>query len=55
MTHHSFLGPIVISQKRKGGGGGGGEGGAIIRSLRLKIWHPLESTINIQGSKTLTP
>ena len=48
MTHHSFLGPTVISQKRKGWG-------AIIRSLRLKIWYPLESTINIQGSKTLTP
>ena len=37
------------------GGGGGGGGGSIIRSLRLKIWYPLESTINIQGSKILTP
>ena len=27
----------------------------IIKSLRLKIWHPLESTINMQGSKTLKP
>ena len=44
-----FLEPIVVSQKEKkrGGGGGVGGGGANIRSLRLKNWHPLESTINI--------
>ena len=33
---------------------GGGGGGAIIWCLRLENWHPLESTINIQGNKTLT-
>ena len=42
-----FLKPIVFSQKEKkvcvcvGGGGGGGN----VRSLRLKNWLPLESTI----------
>ena len=47
-----FLEPIVVSQKEKGGGeegggGGGGRtgGGANVRSLRLKNWLPLESTI----------
>ena len=43
-----FLKPIVVSppppppQKKRGGGGGGG---ANVRSLRLKNWLPLESTI----------
>ena len=38
-----FLKPIVVSQKekKKGGGGGGGN----VRSLRLKNWLPVESTI----------
>ena len=42
-----FLKPIVVSQKekKKGGGGVGGVGGANVRSLRLKNWLPLESTI----------
>ena len=45
-----FLKPIVVSQKekkRRGGGewGGGGERGGNVRSLRLKNWLPLESTI----------
>ena len=44
-----FLKPIVVSQKEKKeggvGGGGGVEGGANVRSLRLKNWLPLESTI----------
>ena len=50
-----FLKPIVVSQKEKkkkkkkkgvgGGGWGGGCGGANVRSLRLKNWLPLESTI----------
>ena len=39
-----FLKPIVVSQKEKKKGGGGGEGGNV-RSLRLKNWLPLESTI----------
>ena len=38
-----FLKPIVVSQKEKKRGGGGG--GANVRSLRLKNWLPLESTI----------
>ena len=33
-----FLKPIVVSQKEK-------KGGANVRSLRLKNWLPLESTI----------
>ena len=44
-----FLKPVVVSQKEKksggGGGVGGGGGGANVRSLRLKNWLPLESTI----------
>ena len=36
-----FLKPIVVSQKEKKVGGGG----ANVRSLRLKNWLPLESTI----------
>ena len=32
-------------KKRGGWGGGGGGGGANVRSLRLKNWLPLESTI----------
>ena len=45
-----FLEPIVVSQKEKKrwGGGGGGWGGGVgcnVRSLRLKNWLPLESTI----------
>ena len=48
MTLYSFLGPTVVSPKKEEGGG------PIIRPLRLN-WHPLESNINIQGSKTLTP
>ena len=39
-----FLKPIVVSQKEKKRGGGGG-GGSKVRSLRLKNWLPLESTI----------
>ena len=39
-----FLKPIVVSQKEKKRGGGGG-GGGNVRSLRLKNWLPLESTI----------
>ena len=39
-----FLKPVVVSQKEKKWGGGGG-GGANVRSLRLKNWLPLESTI----------
>ena len=39
-----FLKPIVVSQKEKKKGGGGG-GGRNVRSLRLKNWLPLESTI----------
>ena len=35
-----FLKPIVVSQKEKKGGGGRN-----VRSLRLKNWLPLESTI----------
>ena len=35
-----FLKPIVVSQKEKKRGGGGN-----VRSLRLKNWLPLESTI----------
>ena len=35
-----FLKPIVVSQKEKKEGGG-----ANVRSLRLKNWLPLESTI----------
>ena len=41
-----FLKPIVVPpppQKKRGGGGGGGGGN--VRSLRLKNWLPLESTI----------
>ena len=38
-----FLKPIVVSQKEKKRGGGGG--GRSVRSLRLKNWLPLESTI----------
>ena len=38
-----FLKPIVVSQKEKKRGGGGG--GANVRSLGLKNWLPLESTI----------
>ena len=49
MTLYSFWGPTVVSPPKKE------EGGPIIRPLRLKNWHPLESNINIQGSKTLTP
>ena len=37
-----FLKPIVVSQKEKKRGGGGGGN---VRSLRLKNWLPLESTI----------
>ena len=37
-----FLKPIVVPQKEKKRGGGGG---ANVRSLRLKNWLPLESTI----------
>ena len=46
-----ILKPIVVSQKEKkvggggGGGAGGGGGGGNVRSLRLKNWLPLESTI----------
>ena len=42
-----FLKPVVVSQKEKrsGRGGGGGGGGGNVRSLRLKNWLPLESTI----------
>ena len=42
-----FLKPIVVSQKeqKRGERGVGGEGGANVRSLRLKNWLPLESTI----------
>ena len=36
-----FLKPIVVSQKEKKERGGG----ANVRSLRLKNWLPLESTI----------
>ena len=46
-----FLKPIVVSQKKKKKkkeGGGGGGGGANVRSLRLKNWLPLESTIYIR-------
>ena len=32
-------------KKKKKGGGGGGGGGDNVRSLRLKNWLPLESTI----------
>ena len=39
-----FLKPIVVSQKEKKRRGGGGWG-ANVRSLRLKNWLPLESTI----------
>ena len=35
-----FLKPIVVSQKEKKGGGGRN-----VRSLRLKNWLPLESSI----------
>ena len=45
MTHFLF-GVNSCFQKRKKRGWGGG-GGANIRFLRLKNWHPLESTINI--------
>ena len=38
----SFWKPIVVSQKEKKKGGGGGGN---VRSLRLKNWLPLESTI----------
>ena len=38
-----FLKPIVVSQKEKKVGGEGGGGN--VRSLRLKNWLPLESTI----------
>ena len=37
-----FLKPIVVSKKEKKGGGGGGGN---VRSLRLKNWLPLETTI----------
>ena len=37
-----YLEPIVVSQKEKKRGGGGG---CNVRSLRLKNWLPLESTI----------
>ena len=41
-----FLKPIVVSQKERKGGGGWWEGGGCnVRSLRLKNWLPLESTI----------
>ena len=43
-----FLEPIVVFPKRKKGGWGRGwgwGGGANVRSLRLKNWLPLESTI----------
>ena len=39
-----FLEPIVVFPKRKKGRGVGG-GGGNVRSLRLKNWLPLESTI----------
>ena len=39
-----FLKPIVVSQKEKKRGMGEG-GGSNVRSLRLKNWLPLESTI----------
>ena len=39
-----FLEPVVVSQKEKRGVGRGG-GGVSVRSLRLKNWLPLESTI----------
>ena len=46
MTPFFFLKPIFVSQKeKKGEGGGEGEGGGNVRSLRLKNWLPLESTI----------
>ena len=38
-----FLKPIVVFQKEKKGVGRGGGGN--VRSLRLKNWLPLESTI----------
>ena len=50
MTLYSFLGPTVVSppqKKEEGVRGGGGGSRAIIRPLRLKNWHPLESNINI--------
>ena len=44
-----FLKPLLFPKKKKkglwGGGGGGGGGGGNVRSLRLKNWLPLESTI----------
>ena len=43
-----FLKPIVVSKKKKKkkrGGGGGVVRGGNVRSLRLKNWLPLESTI----------
>ena len=39
-----FLEPFVVSSKRKKRGGWVG-GGGNVRSLRLKNWLPLESTI----------
>ena len=48
MTPFSFWSQLLFPKKKKGGGGGGGGGGvagANVRSLRLKNWLPLESTI----------
>ena len=46
MTPFSFGSQLLFPKKKKKGGGGGGGGvGGNVRSLRLKNWLPLESTI----------
>ena len=42
MTPFSFWSQLLFPKKKKKGGGGGGGN---VRSLRLNIWLPLESTI----------
>ena len=46
MTPFSFWSQLLFPKKKKSWGGGGwGRVGANVRSLRLKNWLPLESTI----------
>ena len=44
MTPFSFWSQLLFPKKKKKKRGGGG-GGVNVRSLRLKNWLPLESTI----------
>ena len=42
MTPFSFWSQLLFPKKKKKSGGGGGDN---VRSLRLKNWLPLESTV----------